>query len=525
MEAKTLVINTLVHISAKFANLIILFLLTPFVLNNLSKEEYGLLVLVMSFSAIGGSLSLIDIGMQGAIEKFVAEYHARKEIQLLKKIIASSLFVYMNIGIISSLGLYVILINLRTIAFNIPSLLVPTAKTLFALLSIQVFIEFLTLPFFAFLEGMQRFDFSRCSNLTGRISAAVLTIILLTQTKNVIMISIANLFGGIITLILLMFLVLKTFPSNIKIDMTCISKKQIKELISFGTQLYGFRITGVVYNNADRYIIPTLLNLPLLREYIVAIKFQQFVDIFQGMISSIVMPTASYLNAKGELHKLQKLFLSGTKYTIAITFPVATYVILTNKLIILYWLGNEFIHLSSLSQSALIASILGATTAVGFTMMIGIGNVAGILKINIFSAVLKLLLSLLLAYLIGLKGAIWATIISTFIVSFLYIKLYLKTLNSSWTLFFKESIANPLILSLFLAVFLHLLKNIYTIKSIFELFVIGVISLLIYYICFFSLLEKNEKNVFKNLVCAWISMPFNQKKGRKDEGFDNQSLF
>ena len=53
-----------------------LFFLTPFILRHLGAATYGLWVLVSSIVAYG---SVLDLGVWGAIIKYVAEYRARGE--------------------------------------------------------------------------------------------------------------------------------------------------------------------------------------------------------------------------------------------------------------------------------------------------------------------------------------------------------------------------------------------------------------------------------------------------------------
>ncbi len=71
------------------------FLLTPFILDRLGATQYGLWVLVASFLAYG---TLLDLGVNEAVVKYVAEHRAKGDSEAASSLIATTLWIYMAVG-------------------------------------------------------------------------------------------------------------------------------------------------------------------------------------------------------------------------------------------------------------------------------------------------------------------------------------------------------------------------------------------------------------------------------------------
>ena len=67
-------LGTAANYAGRIINLGVWFVLTPIILSQLGKTNYGLWALVGSFVAYG---SLADLGIAAAVTKYVAEYRAR----------------------------------------------------------------------------------------------------------------------------------------------------------------------------------------------------------------------------------------------------------------------------------------------------------------------------------------------------------------------------------------------------------------------------------------------------------------
>ena len=92
--------NVISNYAGKLISLLVGFLLTPFILNELGASTYGLWALVGSVVAY---IALLDFGITGAVIKYVAEHRARGENEQAQRLTATALWLYSGLGLLAVL--------------------------------------------------------------------------------------------------------------------------------------------------------------------------------------------------------------------------------------------------------------------------------------------------------------------------------------------------------------------------------------------------------------------------------------
>ena len=70
---------------------IVFFLLTPYLINNIGEEAFGIFSLI---TVVSGYVSFLNFGFGQAITKHVASYHAQNSYKKLNKILSVSLLFF-----------------------------------------------------------------------------------------------------------------------------------------------------------------------------------------------------------------------------------------------------------------------------------------------------------------------------------------------------------------------------------------------------------------------------------------------
>src|ERR1700730_7477761 len=78
------------------------FLLTPLILSKIGAEGYGTWAV---FLAINGMTSLADLGLVGALSKFVAEHYARRDFPALARVLGSGLSLFLLLDFVIGITL------------------------------------------------------------------------------------------------------------------------------------------------------------------------------------------------------------------------------------------------------------------------------------------------------------------------------------------------------------------------------------------------------------------------------------
>jgi O-antigen/teichoic acid export membrane protein len=76
---------------------IIQFMMTPFLIRNLGDTQYGIWILIMSFT---GFLGLFDFGVIGSVVKYVAEFRAKENDEELNRVCSGAFYMFVVAGFV-----------------------------------------------------------------------------------------------------------------------------------------------------------------------------------------------------------------------------------------------------------------------------------------------------------------------------------------------------------------------------------------------------------------------------------------
>jgi O-antigen/teichoic acid export membrane protein len=177
-------------------------------------------------------------------------------------------------------------------------------------------------------------------------------------------------------------------------------------------------VIGISYNllhETDRLMLGYFLGSKYVGLYNAASRLAYLAVIFVNSFSSIFGPMSAGLHEKGELENIRFVYSMTTRWTVVLTLPVATLLILFPEFF-LGWFGKEY-HVACSSMVFLTFAYL--TSA-------GTGNTGTLLKMvdhqnievinTIATVVLNIALNIVLIPTYGIKGAATATGISIIVI-------------------------------------------------------------------------------------------------------------
>src|SRR5579864_3509902 len=130
------------------------FFLSPYVVRHLGNVGYGVWTLILSLT---GYLGLLDLGVRGAVTRYVAKFHAESKPQEASEIASSAMMIF------GSTGLIAILISLFFAFFVIGHMQVPpqyltAARIVLLITGLNIAVSLVNGVFGGILVGLQRFD-------------------------------------------------------------------------------------------------------------------------------------------------------------------------------------------------------------------------------------------------------------------------------------------------------------------------------------------------------------------------------
>lgn len=465
--------------------LVISMTVTPFVLHTLGKEPYGVWVLVTSFSVVSGYLSLLDLGIQSAVIKFVAEHYARHENDKINQVFSAGLYFFVIMGFLGAIVLTLFAQFFLARVFAIPPELVDITRLLLYLLAAQTLIEFPGLIFSAVIEGLQRYDLQRAIQIGAVILYAVLLITLLMYGYGLMALTIPLLVLAIVKSLVMAIIAWQLLPGLRLVRDFDI--RLLRSIAIYSWQLFLIRINAVVYNTMDKTIIGAMLNVSQLTSYDIANKFRNITIATLSFINLQMVSATAHVHGGGDRIRLQELFLKGTKYQLAVTVPVVISVLVLVERFINLWIGPDYAYTASLARLFVSSVFLDAIICIGQSMMFSINRVKPVLLISIISCGINLIVSIILTIKIGVAGVMWGTLIGLALSVIPYLKLFLSSLDLSLKRLWSEVLCPVSLVAIVFTGFLYGANQLLISNSLWMLGGIGLCGLAVYGVLFLVL--------------------------------------
>jgi O-antigen/teichoic acid export membrane protein len=421
---KRLAGNTVLNIASYVVRIAVSFVLTPVLIGGLGRESYGVWVLGSSL-VIAGVMSMLDLGISGAVVRFVAAATARDDRREVSSVINGALVAYLIIGIAACSIVHVIRIYWFARVFAVPLSQALAANALLAILAWQLLFEFPAIALAGAIEGLQRYDLLRVLDIGQSLVFAVFAGIIVSVSPNVVWLG-WLLFGLTAVRSAAAFVLLRKVCATWSIS-SGTSAATLRKIFVFSAQLLGVRVNALIYNNIDKMIIGILLSSTVLADYDVVYRLYALGLVSLSFVSQLVVPAASDLDARGDTERLTRVKFWATKMTVAICCPVAVTTMILAKPILRYWIGPAFVQNALAVRLFVGYLLLWALVPVGYNILIGTGRVFQLLRVQIPTTILNLALSIKLAPTLGIVGVIIGTVVANAVAFCFYVPMFFET--------------------------------------------------------------------------------------------------
>lgn len=431
--------NTVLNGGSVLFTIALSFLLVPFAIDRLGAPAYGVWVLAISFSLSGGYLSLSDLGLQQGVVKFVAEASATDDRHAVSRLVSTALAVFTLMTAVAVV-VVTILWSFGPEVLNVPDRFHGALRMLLLLVGIEAAVGLPGLAFLAVLEGLQRYDAIRIVDFGRQLLYAAVVVGVLSAGGDVVA------FGSAMTISTAVgsagyFVAAKRLLPQLSISVRNVRASELRRLTSFSGWVMVSKVTGVLWRQMDKIILAAMLTTSVLTSYDIANKVQAAAAAMLAFTGWAVMPAASSLAAGNERERLQELLVRGTRYVLALSFPVVIGAIIMARPLIVHWVGSDFGDVASATQLFLALQFLVSLAIVANNLLVGLGRIRTITLYAGAAAVINLAVSVVLVRRLALFGVILGTLVGYGITSPLYVRLALRDLGVSARHFFRHAIA------------------------------------------------------------------------------------
>src|SRR5690606_18100610 len=275
-------------------------LVTPYVIRSLGNQEYGLYTLIGAFV---GYLSVLDLGLNNAIVRYVAQYRVQKDEKAQENFLATSLIIYCAIAVLLTVLGSLFYFNIDY--FFSESLSVEELYKAKIMLIILVFNIAFTLPGGAFTgicSGYEKFVFPRILSIIKVVIRTITLVCILHYGSNSIGVVVLDTVVNLVFILATIWYVFSKLKIKIKLHQWDFSF--VKEIFKYSFWIFLFALVFQFQWRTGQVILGSTTNTTIVAIFGVGVMLGVYFTTFGNIINSLLLPKAVqsvYNNASNEV--------------------------------------------------------------------------------------------------------------------------------------------------------------------------------------------------------------------------------
>ncbi len=466
--------SSVLRVLSFVAQVIISFLLMPFVVRSLGDRMYGFWTLVGTFI---GYYGLLDLGLSSAVSRHVAGAIGASRQDECNRIVNTTLFLYSGLGIVALLVTIVIAI-LSPVFFSNPEDITLFWKVVL-ILGIKIAIEFPLRIFSGILVAHIRFDLLAWIEMITLFLNMILTVLALKAGYGVLALAWISLVSSIPGKFLYVYFSKKNFPS-LRFSRKDWSRGTARTLFTYSSFTFIAQLAGLLKFQVDHLVITAFIGLATVTHYKVASFMATNFIALVTTVTGVLMPVFSQLDGAKEYNQIKKTFFFGTKISVCVTSFIGYGLIAWGKPFIARWMGTEYLDAYPSLAILVLGCIFALWQTPSVSLLYGISKNRFYAIFNSLEGVCNLLLSLLLVRYWGMEGVALGTFIPMVILKLIIQPIYVCRVTAIQYGAYIRNVARTVGI-VCLALIVPLLISIrFAMPNYRVLFIIGMVSFCIY---------------------------------------------
>ena len=387
--------------------------LSPFVVHHLGNSLYGVWTLVVSLT---GYLGLLDMGVRGAVTRYVARYHAQEKHEDASGTASAALVLFALAGLVAII-LSVILAAFVVSHFQIPPNLQFATRVVAVLAGVTVASSLTGGVFGGIVVGLQRVDLTNAVETGTAILRAICILVALHRGKGIIALGIIQLAFSMLAGFANSRISLRLYP-ELRIGFGKISREFVRAIYLYGFYSFLLQIFAYLILYTDAVVIAAFLPIEMVTFFGIAGNLVTYARQMVGGITTSLTPLASQLEARGQHEELKRETVKWTRYSTAIVLAIGITFLIRGKTFIGLWMGPSYADLSGRVLSVLtIGTVVGMASCVPWSVSFGLGKHKPLVPLYLVESLVNLGLSIALVRSMGIVGVAWGTTLPELIFS------------------------------------------------------------------------------------------------------------
>ena len=433
-------LNALSNYAHLIISIIIALIMSPFLVHTLGDFFYGVWSII---AAITGYFSLLDMGMNRAIVRYVSKYDSEKNDKALNIFFNTSLMLFSAIGVI-------IVVAALFISANFDRFLdlgehAHIAKTVALIAGVDFAFAFPFGAIYAVLIAKQRHTVANKINIINTLLRNFAIYVSLTLSPSLIVLAICNLVFNVGRNWYIVIETRKVAP-EIQYHLGLFDRTLIKKIYDYSIYSFAASVSARVINFTDEIVVGHFLEVRDVTFYAIAVNLISYFEKIIWAGASVFVPYISQLDALGKKEDIERSFYLGSRITLLLTLFIFFGLLFLGKPFINVWMGPDYgPRTFPVLLLLAIAKVISSGQSMTVARLFGTSKHKFIGIINSIEAFSNLCLSLVLVRHYGMIGVAMGTLVPCLICNGIALPVYtVKSFQLSVWSFIRNSLVGPI---------------------------------------------------------------------------------
>ena len=425
--------GAVISYASLFLNVVTGLLYTPWVINSIGKENYGLYTLAMSVI----SLFVFDFGLGQAIQRYVSKYLSENRQDLVDKLLGLVFKLYLIADIVIFVALTVIYFFLPSMYQGLTASEMSDFKVVYMIAALFCVISFPFIPLNGIIASYEKFIQLKSCDLIHKIIIVVLMATCLLMGGGLFALVIVNSVAGIIIILLKLAILGKTRIRAVQWRFW--DKALLRAVFSFSIWVTVIQLAQRCIFNLAPSILAAFANSVSVSILGIAICLEGYTYSFASAINGMFLPRVSRMIANDRREEILKLMIRVGRIQIYVIGLICVGFICTGREFIQVWLGDGYSEVYLCALMIILPSFLQLPQEIGSTTIVAEGKVKHQAYAFLAMAAINLILAFPLSKYFGVQGLCLSIMVAYLVRTFLMDLIFYKELKINVFVFFRDS--------------------------------------------------------------------------------------
>lgn len=474
----------------------IAFYMSPFLVHQLGKEQYGIWALVFSIIAY---TEFFDMGMRQSLARYLPKYYATEDWLNLNRVINTSTAMYSVIGTLTMVASLVIAFTCLGL-FNVSEELMYVMKITLIIVGANAAIAFYGMAVTA-LGPFHRYDLANAIAIVLKIASTAVILYMLFNGWGLITLAVITLVTTIVRSVTKGIVLRKIVPA-MRLGCKYVSRKTARELVGYGFISFLIVIAWLVIFNSQNVIIGIFLSAEAVTYFAIAMTVIQYMRSLVQAIGIPLVPAISHLEATKDLETVRNLSAKMLRYLYYLCTGICCGVLIYGRDFVGLWMGPGFDLTVDILFILIVAATIYLPQTTSNSVLLGVGKHRLLFYILAGEATANIILSIALVGPYGLHGVAMGTAIPQIIVyAFIYPIAYHRVLKASVKTFYIDALKASLFAIAVSGPCAYAIRELIAVDGWVTFFVdVGITSLIMAVGMYFMILDNEDRQRLLKLV-------------------------